>query len=128
DDDRPREAVKGRRRRARIGERALAEDARVLLDVEKNVAKEIASLGRRADVATVVAICPETPFALEQLVDRARDADLDARDAARDSALVVRLDDQVHVIVLNREVNDLEVLRPRRRQGMALFHQGTPHA
>ena len=88
---------------------------------------EVTDLGRRAEVAAVVAIRPEAAFALQQLVERAGDADLDARHSARDAALVIRLDDEVKMVLLNREVNNLEVWRALRGELLALREESALH-
>ena len=58
-----REAVEGGGRRAGIGKGAIADDAMVLLRVEEDVAQDVARLRRRAEIAAVVALFPESSFA-----------------------------------------------------------------
>lgn len=82
----------------------------MLLEVEQHIAEDVARLRRRSQIPAVVAVRPERARSPNQLVDAPCDADLEARNPTRDAALVRSLDDEMHVIVLNREVDDLEVL------------------
>jgi hypothetical protein len=57
------------------------------------------------------AIGPERPAPAQKVVHVARDTDCDSTHAARKRSLVLRFNDQVNVIALNRKVNDTKSFR-----------------
>src|SRR5690348_11994443 len=89
-------------RRARVNTRSATRDALVLLVVVEAVDERIADLARTREIATVVAIGPNlTASAAQGGVEQPIRADREALHAAREGALVVRLDDEVQVVVLH---------------------------
>jgi hypothetical protein len=60
----------------------------------------------------MIAIGEHAPLALGELIESAGDADLERAQTASERVLVLRLDDEVQMRVLEREVNDAEVSSP----------------
>ena len=54
----------------------------------------------------MIAVAPHLAGAPQRAIDRARDPDDEPSRAARERLLIVRLDDQVEMIALHREVNE----------------------
>lgn len=98
----------------------------VSTEIVEHVRDRVAGLRRRGDEARVVSVVEDLPGALgtrgardgpiQPLCGRA----LERTDAAGERHLIVRLDDQVEMIVLDAEVNDAEVAPlDRRIDGLA---------
>lgn len=58
----------------------------------------------------MIALGPKRSLAAEQLVQLAGDANLETSNATSDLALVRRFDDEVQMVVLDREMDDLKPL------------------
>jgi hypothetical protein len=76
--------------------------------VHENVDERMADRFGRRESASVVSIGEDSPSARQGTIHRACDADREAANAARECEAVVRLCDQVHVIILNGELVDSE--------------------
>lgn len=67
------------------------------------------------------AITPNSPAPPQEVIHISRKANHETTHAAREGLLASSLDDQMHVIVLNREVNDakfsgIATVRTRKRE------------
>src|SRR5262249_17938317 len=80
----------------------------VLLPVGEHVNKSVPHFTRRSKRASVVAIRPHLPPPIERAVDRERHANRKSSHPFREVELVLRLDHQVNVVALYREVQDPE--------------------
>jgi len=67
----------------------------------------------------VVAVTPDCTAAAERAVDRPRDADGEAPHAAAERSRIVRLDDEVEMVVLDREMENPEAAVGGRGEGAA---------
>ncbi|HEY3357408.1 MAG TPA: hypothetical protein VGQ83_29425 [Polyangia bacterium] len=85
--------------------------------VAEHIHEHVPHLARRREVAAVVPVAPDPPAAREEPVDGARGADGQPAQRRRERAGVARLDDQVQVITLDREVHDAGVRVPRGGDG-----------
>src|SRR5579859_2225689 len=85
----------------------------VLAPVHDDVDDRVSHFPRRSNVARVVPISPESPPSADQPVDTPGHAHRKSTDAACNGNLVVRLDEQVNVVVLHGEVNHAKPC-PRR--------------
>src|SRR3569833_2470044 len=89
--------------------------------VVEHVRQRVSDLPHRTDILPVVAICEntaaaaffETPSARIHRVARLRRRDLERAHAIREAALVVCLDEQMNMRVLDAEMHDAELVRPR---------------
>src|SRR6266496_1266251 len=77
----------------------------VLSKVQQHVDDGVPDLARRLQWARMVAIAPDLPDAGDAL-DGQRDADDEASNAFCQRMVAVCLDDRVHVVLLNRKVQD----------------------
>jgi len=76
--------------------------------VREHVGERVPALGRVGDDALVVAVGEDPAAAAERLVDGPGHPDLEALDAPRERAPVVRLHEEVDVLALDAEVDDPE--------------------
>ena len=80
--------------------------------------ERVANLARAREIATVVAISPDAPTpAAERSIEEAIRADGEALHPTRESGIVLRLDDEMQMIVLHRELHDAEVVSPSPANG-----------
>src|SRR5690606_12289517 len=100
-------------RRGEQVERALVRGM-MLAKVVEDVNEGLADGARGRERAPVPAIRPEGTAPKDQAVHAARDANREAAHSGAESALVERLDQQVHVIGLHREVDDAKRVRGSR--------------
>lgn len=78
----------------------------MFLQVEEHVHDRIANLARRLHVDGVIAFAPHLPSSADGAIDGTTSPYCETSRAPTQSALVVGLDDEVHVISLDGEVND----------------------
>jgi hypothetical protein len=78
--------------------------SRVFSEIREDVHERGAHLAWRHELAAVPAVGPETAAAPHEVVHVAGDADDETSDARGQGSLVARLDDEVHVVPLNRKV------------------------
>lgn len=78
----------------------------------EHVAEGVSNLARGRQLARVIAMSPHRAGSANCAVEGPGGADGEAAQPGRESHLVVRFDDQVNVVALDREVHDTEV-RPR---------------
>src|SRR6185436_1744753 len=101
----------GRRREHVRSERApRAVLARVLEDVDESVAHR----ARSRELESVVALREDAAGTLPQSVQPAREPRRESVHRARERALVARLDERMDVVLLERVLDDAEVLAPSR--------------
>jgi hypothetical protein len=84
--------------------------AEVLPEVEQHVDHTRAHLAGRRQGAGVVPIADDLPFASEDAVDGQRQSNRQPVHAATGTARLVPLDDEVPVVLLDREVNYPEAI------------------
>src|SRR5262249_35074554 len=90
-------------------------DPEMLLVVRNAINEGVPNLARAREIAPVIAIAPNAPTpAPRRCVEESIRAHRERFHPARERAFVVRLDDQMNVIVLDRELDDVEVVPPRR--------------
>ena len=85
----------------------------MLASVVQDVDQGIPYFARRPERASVVAIAPDPSMSTEGAIDRLRQTDHQALDAARESCGVVRFDEQVHVVVLHAVVKKPQIAHGR---------------
>ncbi len=101
----------------------------VLLPVHQHIDQPVTNLARGAERPRVIPIAPHVASAPQNALDRARHANCKSTHAARKRGLVLRLDEQVHVVSLNRIVHDAKPLARSVRKSVshsdehALFSQ-----
>jgi len=86
---------------------------RVLAKIREHVDERASHLARRRQRTTMPAVRPKTTAAQHEGIHGARDPDGDALNAARQSSLVARFDNEVHMvhmIPLHGKVQDPETL------------------
>jgi hypothetical protein len=88
--------------------------ARVVEDVDERVTH----FTRRPQQARVVAIAPDASAPTEDAVDRLRQSNREALDAAREPCDGIRLDDEMQVVALHAVVQDAEAWCPERSERM----------
>ena len=93
---------------ASIGGRLATLPQRVDGAVVEHVLQRICRLARRLQLVGVVPVGEDGPAAAHHLVQRPRHPHLEALHRAAQRDVVGRLDDQVHVVPLNREVDQAE--------------------
>jgi hypothetical protein len=100
--------------------------AEVVPQIQQHVGQRVPNLSRAAEHAQVVAFREHRAAARERAMHGSRDARADRFHPARKSRSVLRLDDQVNVITLERELRDAKLSAlARRPEGAAnLAHQG----
>jgi hypothetical protein len=81
----------------------------VLASVEQYVGQNVADLARSAKLAAVIAVRPHRPAAARGPIEGACGANQQAAHTRGERGLVVSLDDEVHVVSLNRKVDQAEV-------------------
>jgi hypothetical protein len=91
----------------------------VLAEVEQHVNHADPHLARRGQRAGVIAVADDLPFAPERAVDRERQPDGQPVHAAAGAAGLVALDDEVAVVLLDREVDHPKPVDRRARDGRA---------
>jgi hypothetical protein len=106
--------VEPRRRAHWIDARA---GTQVLAEIEQHIPQPSASLAGRLQRSRVIPLRPHSASPSERAVDRLRASNCQALHPANQSNVVVRFDDEVHVVGLHREVNHPEefLRRPRQR-------------
>jgi hypothetical protein len=80
----------------------------MFLGIHQNVDDGVPDLARRPERPRMKSIVPYSPSTPKHAVDRAREPDRQTHEATRKRPLVVRLDEQMHMICLHREVHDPE--------------------
>jgi len=103
-----------RPRAARVDARGRAE---VLAEVEQHVNHADPHLSRRRQRAGVIAVAHDLPLATERAVDRERQPDGQPVHAPAGAAGLVALDDEVAVVLLDREVDHPEPVDRRASDG-----------
>jgi len=78
----------------------------VLPAVLEDVAERVLHLGRRLENPHVIAVGENPPFASEDAVDRAGDANRECMERPRQRVAVRRLDDEVEVVALHAEMTE----------------------
>jgi len=94
----------------------------MLAEVHQDVDQRVPYGARRGERAGVIAICQHSASPTERAVHDACQADGEAADAARECAAVIRLRDQMNVVVLHAEFDHLE--RGPRGCGERAAHYG----
>jgi hypothetical protein len=89
----------------------------VLAEVEQHVNHADPHLSRRRQRAGVIAVAHDLPFATERAVDRERQPDGQPVHAPAGAAGLVALDDEVAVVLLDREVDHPEPVDRRASDG-----------
>src|SRR4051812_40886681 len=85
----------------------------MLLVVAEAINKGIPNLTRVRQIATMVAIAPHAPASSpERGIEEPVRAHREALHPTRERIGIVRLDDEMQVIVLDRELHDAKVLAP----------------
>ena len=110
-------ALEPARRRARIDPRA---DRSVVQRVLQHVAQRPLHLERRAQEPREEAVAEALALAVERAVQALGDPDREALHRSRQRDLVARLDDQVQVVRLHRELADARAEALGRREDRAL--------
>jgi hypothetical protein len=87
----------------------------MLLEVHEDVRDPASRFRRGAQLMNVIAVVPNSPASDGGVVDCASGSRRETAEALIESARVVRLDDEVDVIVLDREVSHAEPQEHRRR-------------
>jgi hypothetical protein len=103
-------AVEPARRRSRI---ETSRAANVLPPVLQDVLEGVSHLARRGECVRVISVGEDGATSPERAVHGLRDADGKPLEPARETRRLVRLHHQVHMIHLNRELDDTKPL-PRR--------------
>jgi len=93
----------------------------VLPAVLEDIAERVLDLGGRLQNAQVIAVGENPPFASEDAVDRAGDANGEGVQGARERFAVGRLDDEVEVVALHAEVTEAAA------EGLAALVEGAPN-
>jgi hypothetical protein len=78
----------------------------VLAEIEKDVGEPAPDLARGAERVGMIALLPHCPAPAQRMVNGPCTADREPLNAAGERAGVVRLDDQVNVVRLHRELDD----------------------
>jgi hypothetical protein len=91
--------------------------AEVLPEVEQDVDHARPHLARRHQWSGVVAIADDLPLASEDPVDGQRQSNGQPVHATASTTCLIPLDDEVGVVLLNREVNHPEAVDRRPRDG-----------
>ena len=111
----------GRPPPGKMGPRAPRVDARggteVLPEVEQHVHHARPHLSRRREWSGVIPIADDPPLAAEDAVDGERQSNREPVHAAAGTARLIALDDEVAVVLLDREVNHPEAIDRRPRDG-----------
>ena len=100
----------------------------MLPEIIHDVDQRVAYRARRAERTGVVSVSPDRPSAAERPVDGACDADDETTHTARESPARIRLCNQMNVIVLDRKLNDPEILARGNCQGAAHVRENTRRA
>ena len=79
----------------------------------------VCTLSRRRQRPRVVAVANHLPFAPERAIDRERQPDGEPVHAPAGAAGLVALDDEVAVVLLDREMDHPEPVEGRARDGAA---------
>jgi hypothetical protein len=91
----------------------------MLAAVHQHVDESISDRPQRRECPGVIAIAPHGAAASERTIDGPRDTNGETANTADESVAVVRLRDQVQVIVLNAEVDDAEAVPRSHGKGTA---------
>ena len=89
----------------------------VLPEVEQHVDHARPHLSRRRERSGVIPIADDLPLAAEDAVDRERQSDREPVHATAGTARLIPLDDEVPVVLLDREVDHPEAIDRRPRDG-----------
>ena len=89
----------------------------VLPEVEQHIDHAGPHLSRRRQRSGVIAIADDVPFAAEDAVDREGQSDREPVDATAGTARLIPLDDEVGVVLLDREVDHPKAIDRRPRDG-----------
>jgi len=100
----------------------------MLPEVGQNIHEGIAHRARRRERAGVIPLFPHATRTAERAVHGARDADREPPDPAREPPPGIRFGDEMDVIVLNRELNDPEILARGNGEGAAHVWEDTRSA
>ena len=87
-------------------ERAIVRATPVFLVILEHIDQRITNLPWAFEVSTVPAVCPEAAAATEHAIHTSRNSHQQTAKPGRQRTAVFRLDDQMHVIVLQRIVHD----------------------
>ena len=90
---------------------------KVLPDVEQHIDHARPHLSRRRERASVIAIADDLPLAAEDAVDGEGESDREAVHATAGPAGLISLDDEVPVVLLDREMDHPEAIDRRPRDG-----------
>src|SRR5580765_4245204 len=91
--------------------------------VLEHVEQRVPHLARRRERPKVVAIVPDPSVSSERAIDRLRDTDRQALDAAAQLTKPVVLEDQVDVVALNAEMEQPKSFRGRLRERRSDRHE-----
>ena len=97
----------------------------MLLEVHQDVDQRVTDRAWGGQRARVIAAVPHPPPASERPVHGAREPDRETPSSSGKRATVPRLGEQMHVVVLDREMNDPEISVPGGSDGAA---HGGEHA
>ena len=100
----------------------------MLPEISHDVNQRVAYRARRGERTGVVSVSPDRPSAAERPVDGACNADDETTHTARESPARIRLCNQMNVIVLDRKLNDPEILARGNCQGAAHVRENTRRA
>jgi len=95
--------------------------------IQENIDQAIPHLARCAQRSAMVAVREDAASAPELAIDGLRESDGEALDPASEGAGIVSLDQEMHVIRLNRVVRDAKP-RPRCRREAVPHHREEPAA
>jgi hypothetical protein len=82
----------------------------MLSKIGEHVKNDVAHLARRAERSAVPAIRPKRSTTIQKIIRVAGDPHREPAYAARQALRVARFYDQVHVVALDREVDDAEAI------------------
>jgi hypothetical protein len=105
----PSPPLEAHRRRKRVDSHS-ERFRRVLSKIREHVDERSPHLARRAERTAMPAIRPKPTAAQDERIHRARNANGHALHAARQSPLVTRFDNKVHMVPLHGKVHDSETL------------------
>ena len=100
----------------------------MLPEIGHHVHKRIAYFARRRQRSSVIPLAPHTAGPRERTVHGACDADGEPANPARERPSRIRFGDQMNVIVLDRKLNDPEILATGNGQGAAYVWEDTRRA
>ena len=93
----------------------------MLPEIHQDVHESVPDHARRREITCVIAVGPDSPAPAERAVHGSGQADGETTNAAGEQATVLRLGDEVNVVVLDAEFDDAKLAvrrcRDRRAHG-----------